>query len=282
MLTGLHPPELRTETVEEILGPVRMPVPHLVETEPALTPAAARAVGVSLVSHHEKSMTNPYGTTYDVKVNISKRQLPHSSRGGCGMARREDKHTKDMKRVLLYKYENPSAGLEQISVDTSLSYHQVKHCIDDLRRDELLLDDCRVDFPFLGYGYRYRIDIFVAPEKLHDGHGGLPEDKDRVVNTQKGLARYILNDLPRRREFHGKVLVEDVRIMLGHPADLSATVRVKDVDAMMEFVTDGLRMCRAVSQTTSCIEAWSCRHGDFSPKQAPKQVLEDVSSAGSD
>jgi hypothetical protein len=102
----------------------------------------------------------------------------------------------------------------------------------------------------------------VSPGKLREGKGGFPEDAG--VDSQKNLARYILRRLPNRKPFAGKILVEDVRILLGHPADLTATVRASTTDAMLEFVTEGLRMCNAVSQTTSCLEAWSCRDGQIS------------------
>jgi len=136
--------------------------------------------------------------------------------------------------------------------------------LDGLKQDGYVVGAYLLDLAVLGYPLRYRVDIFVKPANLREGKGGLPED-DAVVDSQKKLAQYILRRLPARKPFDGKILVEDVRILLGSPADLSATVRAKDTDAILEFVTQGLRMCRAVSQTASCLEAWSCRDGVISP-----------------
>ena len=170
-----------------------------------------------------------------------------------------------MKAVCKYIHGNPTATQKTIAEETSLTQDQVKHCLAELKRAGHVVDGFIVDPTYLGYRLRYRIDIFLQPGKLRDGKGGLPEDPD--INSQKSLARYILNRLPNKSQFRGKVLVEDVQILLGHPADLSATVRATDSDAMLEFVTEGLRMCQAVTQTTSCLQAWSCKDGNLSGQE---------------
>lgn len=165
-----------------------------------------------------------------------------------------------MKVVANYLYQNPTATHNVVAQETHLTPAQVKHCLDELRREGHITHRYEVDPDYLGYELLYRVDIVIIPSKLREGHGGLEGDKARV-ESQKSLARYILNDLPNNEQFKGKILVQDVQILLGHPADLSATVRAVNSDAMLEFVTEGLRMCQAISQTTSCLEAWSCRGG---------------------
>jgi hypothetical protein len=66
-----------------------------------------------------------------------------------------------------------------------------------------------------------------------------------------------METLARDSAFHDKVLVEDVHILLGGPADMSATVRARDNDAMLDFVVSGLRICEGVQQTTTCLMQWS-------------------------
>jgi len=176
------------------------------------------------------------------------------------MSEREEKHAADMRAVAHYIHRNPGANQETIARETELTVNQVKHCLDDLKRSEYVRHEYSVDPKYLGYELRYRVDIFVAPSKLRKGTGGLPGDEG--VGSQKQLANYILRKLPDKQPFKGKILVEDVQILLGHPADLCATVRASDTHAMLEFVTEGLRMCSAVYQTASCLEAWSCKGKD--------------------
>jgi DNA-binding Lrp family transcriptional regulator len=164
-----------------------------------------------------------------------------------------------MKRLALYLHEHPTATQREMSVGTSLSEQQVKHSLEDLKEDRHVTDRYNVDVRYLGYNLRYRVDIFVTPGKLRGGKGGLPEHGN--VGSQEELANYILRILPTQAQFINKILVEDVRILLGHPADLSASIYATDTTAMLEFVTRGLRMCNAIYQTTTCLEAWSCKRG---------------------
>jgi DNA-binding Lrp family transcriptional regulator len=175
-------------------------------------------------------------------------------------ARREmptpkEKHEADMKAIVRYLHENPTATQRAISQATDLSEHQIKHMLDELKHEDHVTNQYIVDLAYLGFPLRYRVDIFVNPANLRDGKGGFPDDAG--VDSQKALARYIAKKLPNKVPFHGKILVEDVRMLLGHPADLSATVRATNSDAIVEFVTEGLRMCGAINQTSSCLEAWS-------------------------
>jgi len=54
------------------------------------------------------------------------------------------------------------------------------------------------------------------------------------------------------------VIVEDVCVLLGDPADLSLTVRVKDPDDIFPFVTEHLRTMDGVDNTATSIESWTC------------------------
>ena len=170
------------------------------------------------------------------------------------MSTREKTET-DMKAIARYLHQNPTATYKAISDATALTENQVKYMLEELKAGGRINDRYVVDLPYLGYPVRYRIDIFVNPANLRDGKGGLRGDPD--VDSQKALAKYIAKTLPQKQLFCGKILVEDVRMLLGHPADLSATVCASNNDAITEFVTEGLRMCGAINQTSSCLEAWS-------------------------
>ena len=177
------------------------------------------------------------------------------------MNSREQKIQLNMRKVAEYLHGNPAARQSDVTRETGLSKDQVDYAIEKLTQDENVQRSYKVDLRFLGYKERYGVDICLSPAHLRDGHGGLPEDSG--VNSQAALALYILRRLPDKEKFRGKILVEDVRILLGSPADLSATVRATDTKAMRDFVTEGLRMCGAVTHTQTCHEAWSAREGDL-------------------
>jgi DNA-binding Lrp family transcriptional regulator len=83
------------------------------------------------------------------------------------------------------------------------------------------------------------------------------EGRRLVVDSQKRLGRYVIEVLAKDSAFRDRILVEDVHILLGGPADMSATVRARDNDAMLEFVINGLRVCEGIQQTTTCLLQWT-------------------------
>lgn len=173
------------------------------------------------------------------------------------MPRRDENKLARMHRIATYLVRSPRATHDEIGRETAMGSEAVRHLIQEMRLEGVVSDDYRVHPAFLGFPERYRVDISLSPIQLKDGQGGLPDDRE-LVSDQKALARYIMR-LPDRGEFKGKIYVEDVRILLGHPADLSANVRARDTNSMLDFVTLGIRMCRAVTATSSCQEAWSSR-----------------------
>jgi DNA-binding Lrp family transcriptional regulator len=166
----------------------------------------------------------------------------------------------DQEKILHHLFDNPEDPQWKIAEVLSLTEPKVKHAIDDMKERKWITSGYSVDLRSLGYALRYRVDIWVAPRQLQENTGGMKGDFG--ITTQKKLARYIINVLPKKTRFSGSILVEDVRILLGSPADMSATVLAKDTDSMFNFVTEGLRMCGAIYQTSSCEENYSVRRED--------------------
>ena len=172
----------------------------------------------------------------------------------------------NLMKIMRYLQEDPTADQADIATATELTLNQVKHGLKELE-DGNHVQKCRFAYlKSLGYTFRYRIDIFVSPINLRDGKGGLPDDESLSVNTQETLGEYIMNTLPQKDLFRDKIFVQDVRILLGNPADLSATVLAIDNESILNFVTKGLRMCQAISQTSTALEAWSTVNGKTSAK----------------
>lgn len=167
-------------------------------------------------------------------------------------------------KVLWKLHEHPDATVKQISDDVGMSEHKVKHCLDAMRGKGWIRVGRFVDVAKLGFPERYRVDISVDPRRLKQkGEGGLPKDAKAEINNQRDLAFYIFREVAKLDQFHRRILIEDIRILLGGPADLSAIIRATDNRTMLEFITDGLRTCGAVANTSTCLEQWSIQEGEF-------------------
>jgi DNA-binding Lrp family transcriptional regulator len=135
-----------------------------------------------------------------------------------------------------------------------------------------------VDLDALGYTNRYLMDITVDPKELKDAHKAYVNKANKyerqqrrqkrssrskaaqrpslITNPQVWLAIEImkLNDKPENKD----VIVQDLAVMMGDPADLCATVRTRgDQKVIFNFVTDQVRPIPGIQKTSTCIEAWS-------------------------
>jgi hypothetical protein len=91
-------------------------------------------------------------------------------------------------------------------------------------------------------------------------------DRDKVskvpvANPQQVLAAEIMR-LAEQPPFKNWVLVENIEILLGDPADLCITARVSHHRHVFAFVTRGLRSLPGIRGTSTCQIAWSVRHGE--------------------
>jgi DNA-binding Lrp family transcriptional regulator len=77
-----------------------------------------------------------------------------------------------------------------------------------------------------------------------------PEDTGNPVRPAKSSEAL--------KNYTERIYVEDVTILLGHQADLSAAVRVHNSDVIRRFVTDGLRLLAGINSTSTSQEVWSC------------------------
>jgi len=176
--------------------------------------------------------------------------------------RRPRKPTEREQAILEYLRINPRATYAALQVATGLKSHEVEWALKAMTRKKWIEDGFRVSPTALGYPERYRVDIWVIPLKLREGAGGRAQDVDAsgqrlYVDSQKRLGRYIMETLAKDPAFRDRILVEEIHILLGGPADMSATVRARDNDSMLEFVVSGLRICEGVQQTTTCLMQWS-------------------------
>lgn len=185
----------------------------------------------------------------------------------------------------------PQATIEELAEQTRIAASTVqKRVADMLARDQLARVMEVRDWRAAHYPLRYRIDIKVHQPAFMEDAGGGPvvakpaetsadDDPDEgplalpppghKVTSQKELGRYIKNRLARAECFRGRLVCLDVVILMGHAYDLSVTVRAVDANAVTDFVTRGLRFCRAVAETMSSLEAWSSDDEERRSVQVP-------------
>ena len=169
----------------------------------------------------------------------------------------DEKDLKIMECVIGDPKVSVASIAKQVSVPESTVQKRLSELIQEKRLERVL----RVaDWENANYPLRYRVDLEINQPELSIGHGG-PHDDDQKIDTQKKLALYIKDILPKA--FKGLVVVEDVTILLGQRSDLCVTVRARDHHVILEFVTNGLRNLRGIQKTATAQEAWSCIDGDL-------------------
>ena len=161
-------------------------------------------------------------------------------------------------RILELLAENPTAqnefirskmAMEQGTLDKRLKWLKTKHYLADWQR--------LADLPATGQRLRYRIDIKINPRKLKKRLSA--EDfvalsaKYTTDNPQKLLGYYIRDVIANRCS---GIIVEEVSILLGDPADLCATVLVLKHGDIFDFITEHLRTLDEVENTSTSHVSW--------------------------
>ena len=181
-------------------------------------------------------------------------------------------------KIMEFLRRTPHARHAEVGKNVNLSRQRVSSRITALQRGRRLRKGYTVDLASLGYKYKYRIDIRIDPVALKEAiekdsklsvaskqwkAGAVPLDAPKEapateleeVNPQEVLAFYVLNEIGKRSD---NMIIEDVAVLLGDPADLCATVRFKDPVNAYHFVTKNLRTIPGINSTSTCWEAWSC------------------------
>jgi DNA-binding Lrp family transcriptional regulator len=173
--------------------------------------------------------------------------------------------TEEQLQILNLIRQHPHISHQDLAKASELSVDQIGRRLTEMRENEWLDLKYIVDPVVLGYRLRYRVDVKINPLSLRGesamlkGSKLLPND-----NPQKILAAYIKDTLAEESRFKDRVMIEDITIVMGDPADLCVTLRVKDHDDILDFVTAGLRETPGIENTMTCLEAWSILTGKLS------------------
>ena len=120
-----------------------------------------------------------------------------------------------------------------------------------------------VNLKKVGFNNRYRIDITVDHKELKMKY---PEPEPKRKNTKAaGIQKLttspqekLAQDIMALNKKYEDVIIEDVAVLMGDPADLSATVWTRgEQDVIFRYVTAVIRPLDGVQSTSTCIEGWS-------------------------
>lgn len=180
--------------------------------------------------------------------------------------------TEEQWRILEFIQKNPLAGDEELAIHFGMSVDSIQRRLTPLRDNHWIETKRIVDWAAVGYRLKYRIDVKIDPLALQQKLTTLKDAPiSQTDNPQKILAGYIKNKLAADKAFADIVIVEDVVILLGEPADLSITVRVREPEDVFDWVTAGLRAATpGIESTSTCLEAWSILDGKLSEKKSKR------------
>jgi DNA-binding Lrp family transcriptional regulator len=174
--------------------------------------------------------------------------------------------TQEQLEILEAIRKNPYISEADLAQRFSMSTDSIGRRLKDLRDKDWLDVRYIPNLSAMGYSLRYRLDVKINPgvlvKELEKLKGSKVLGSD---NPQKILAAYIKNTLETR--FLNRVIVDDILIILGDPADLCVTVRVHDHVDVFDWVTAGLRAIPGIENTSTCLEAWSILEGTVSEKR---------------
>jgi DNA-binding Lrp family transcriptional regulator len=177
---------------------------------------------------------------------------------------------------------NPRATVEQIAAEVGIPIPTAQKRVHRLMREDRLERILRVAGP----KQRYRVDVFINARQLYKDNW-VPKHPDLGLGPQEELALFI-EDLFNKEPFKGKLICDDVAILLGDRADLSIRLRARNADNIREFVTgkDGLRNLPQIQNTPTAREVWSTAefkrdHNGLAPTNAKNTATGHVKLTGS-
>jgi len=170
----------------------------------------------------------------------------------------KDQNDKDFDTKILETLQaKPTASDDHIAEQARLSKKAIEQRLKGLRKLGYVTPRLRLaDLVSAGLMLRYRIDITINPPALNascKAKGRLENCHPSESNKQIRLAFYIRDNVAK--ECDGLV-VEEVSILLGNPADICVTVLVPDHKSVFTFVTEQLRSLEEIQATSTSHVSW--------------------------
>lgn len=156
--------------------------------------------------------------------------------------------------------EDAYASDEEIADRVHLAKSTVEGILQQLRAAGYVTDrQRRADLVRTGAMLRYRIDIKINPSVLQknkdQGKFHAAGVKHDTSNPQQRLAFYIRDVVAMEFKDRG-IIIEEISILLGDPADLCVTLLVPNLTVIFDFVTEKVRGLEEIENTSTSQVAW--------------------------
>lgn len=191
------------------------------------------------------------------KVQPTRENSTYNTREYMARQKREKPDGMDM-QILEMLAANPLESDNSLvshceSKDRRLSDRTVEDRLSRLRELNLLTHRMRlVDLAATGHWFRYRVDIVINSSALRRRASKEPLNgigqQHGCQNPQERLAYFIRDEVAKKSP---DIIVEEVSVLMGTPADLSATVLVQNPRAIFDFVTAHLRSLQEIQSTST-------------------------------
>lgn len=187
------------------------------------------------------------------------------------------------RKIMLHCVDNPTASIKDLAGVVKMSEASINRYVDELKADNSLARRWVVNLDKLGWEYKYRVDVKINPLDLQIDNADAPKSGARwdTQNPQEMLAHQIMDMCegdPKQTD-PPEIIIEDVTVLLGDPADLSIVLRVRNPKKLYSFITERLRCIPGVENTSTCTEAWSAaaerqkkRETEARSSQTPSQL----------
>src|SRR3984885_5543575 len=200
-------------------------------------------------------------TKKDKSANKNPRRNPQTK----GPRQRSTKSTETIlaenQKILDHIRNHPQDSVPQIAHEVELSRDVVQKRIDKLVALGALQKRYEVNLKSLGFINHYRMEIIVDHKALNAHYYPKPGAKSAKKTIQKSSPspqELLAKDIMKLNDSHEDVIVEDVAVLMGDPADPSATVWTRgDQEVIFRYVTSAVRPLEGIQSSSTCIEGWS-------------------------
>ena len=157
------------------------------------------------------------------------------------------------REIMNYILSHANAKVAEIAGAVGLKRPATQKRINKLLAERKIERKMVVNPDALGYVNHFRINVRTNPSTLDKS----PDINDLRIKSGIENHQILLALLIMAKSGCKNVLVEDVCVLLGDPADLSVTVRAENMNQIFEFITTELRTIDGITETTTCVESWS-------------------------
>lgn len=147
-------------------------------------------------------------------------------------------------KIIRSVHDSPNASATEIAEATKIPLGTVQKRLRKLKDSAILKVEFNFRHPHSPFPTRALISIDVDPRVISHNAAG--------YSNQRTFCNYLARQLPEGQKME-EVIVESVHGLLGGRADIVALVAAKSFDALVNFVTNVLRLLPGIKETNTAM-----------------------------